>query len=125
MSFQLSAFQRNAFQIGDTGQRQGTGWGEPEKLWHWPQQKKRLEERIEALPDEVVDAVIEAVELESPAERERRLTRELEGVELKFQRVYLLLLEQYYSVLMDEQLALMLEAEKRRKEDELLILLLS
>lgn len=122
MSFQLSAFQRDAFQIGDTGQRQGTGW---DKLWHWPERKKQLEERVEALPENFVQAFEEAVEIETKPEREKRLLRELQGVELKFQRVYLALLEQYYSILLDEQIALMLEAQRRRQEEEFIILMLS
>lgn len=126
MSFQSNAFQSSAFQMHYYNFPQGTGWDRPKKLWHWPERKKLIEERIESLPDVVVEAVADVVEIDERAKREAEFDARLDGIDRKFKRMYFALMEQYYSILLDEQIALELAAAKKREDDELaLILLLS
>lgn len=123
--FQSNGFQSSGFQMYAYNFPQGTGW-DKHKLWDWPKKKKEIEERIESLPAEVVDAVEIAVRIDKREERERVFLEKLEGVEAKFSEIYADLLEQYYQILLDEELENQLRLVQQMEDDDLaLILLLS
>jgi len=127
-AFQSNAFQRNAFQI----QGEGTpptpetpiiGGGRVSEYWIGPR-KKYLEDRIEALPEPVQEVMEQALNVEDKRKREELLRQGLD-THNKFLRVYIALLEEYYALMIEQQIAEELQRiqKARDDEDDLLILL--
>jgi len=115
MAFQAGAFQGDAFQIPAQARSSGGyGWDAPKK--------RRMEERVESLPEVVREAIVKVVEIDNKAEREAALLGKVDA-ENKFLRLYLAILEQYRIEILE---GLELERLKRQEADDLaLILLLS
>ena len=81
-----------------------------------------LRNRVESLPEPVQAAIEAAIVIDNKAERDQLLAREMQGIEMQFQRVYIALMEKYLR-LQQEKLILD-QLEKQRQDDELAILLL-
>lgn len=127
-AFQSNGFQNNAFQIIASGgvapvqQVYGTGWPH---IWDYPaNRQKALKDRVESLPEPVVEAIKQSVVIEDKTNRIKSLESKLKGVEFKFMRLYVTLLENYYQALLDDELARQLQEAERRREDDLIMLLL-
>lgn len=76
----------------------------------------RRKQRVDSLPEQVKEAVLEAVQQDSEADRARILEARLKAVDAQFKAQYMALMESYYSALIDAQLAE--EFERRRIIDE-------
>jgi len=129
MGFQNGAFQTPIAFQSHTG-IPGEGWTkkfDSEAYAYAYNHADSLRRRIKQLPNEVQEVIADAVEIPKEQERTAIARQKLGSIELKFQRLYLALLEQYCECLLDEQLKLQLQlAEKRRMiaDDEAAILIL-
>ena len=126
------AFQQGAFQSPGFQQRHFSGGTTSKKFdseayAYVYNHADRLRNRVQELPEEVKQVVEEVVKIDSKPDRTKQLSVKLDKIELKFQRVYNAILEEYYQALLDEQLTIyLLEAENRRRiEEENLIILLA
>lgn len=113
-AFQLDAFQNNAFQIKAHGERPAGG------LSYWPERPHRyVEDRIQQLPVQVVNAIEKAASVESE-DRADILRHDLAGMQDHFIRLYIVLMER----LIEERNAFndwLLEQQIKQREEEDLI----
>lgn len=129
MSFQYSAFQESAFQMDvPTG-----GYGDKKHKFDSEAYAEvynhadRLRRRIEQLPEAVQEVIAEAVEIPQESVRLETAKQGFSNIDLKFQRVYFALLEQYYQAILDDELKkelLLAEQRRRQADDEAAIMLL-
>ncbi len=127
-SFQSSGFQNNAFQIKAYNERPSGGTDSGMKWWPKEYPRDAAKRRIEELPDVVQAAIEKAAVLETPEARAEVIRHDLAGIEDRFIRVYLALMER----LQQEQLALdawnaeqmRLAAIRQQQDDDAIVLLL-
>ena len=115
-AFQSDAFQFDAFQIGRAQSNSG-GF-----VW-WPEARfNRKKEQIESFPEPVQEIILEAVKADNKQDR-REILSKIEA-DIKFLRLYEVVVEQYIDALLEYELALQLKEAKRRQEEEIAVLLL-
>lgn len=127
MAFQRGAFQEGAFQMDDPPSGGSGAKLDSEAYAYVYNQADRLRRRIEELPEPVQAVIEQALEVPKKADRAQIVTDRLDNIDLKFRRLYLAILEEYCSCLLDQQLTIELqlaEQNRRRKDDELAIMLL-
>jgi len=132
--FQLSGFQRTAFQIGElqlTGGGRVTGGGRFDSRIGWTAQDWKSQ--FDRLSPEVKTAIkLVARPRTTKRDREQELRQELAGIDAKFMRLYVTLMERLHTEqleerqrLRDEQAKVLAETIRQiNSDDELAILLL-
>jgi len=135
-AFQSNCIQRNAAQIWDGGSAPVVV--EEHYSGGYPTKRKfdseayayvynnadylRTRQRVESLPVEVKEAVLEAVQVDDSELRAKALESRLKAVDSEFRAMYMALMESYYSALLDAQL--FNEFERRRIEQENIAIML-
>ena len=126
--FQLSGFQRTAFEIGEPS-RGGGGRAFDSRIG-WT--AKDWKAQFDRLSPEVKTAIKSAARPNTrKADRERELREELASIDAKFLRMYVTLMERLHTEqlearqrLRDEQAKVLREAIRKANEDDLAVLLL-
>ena len=126
--FQLSGFQRSAFQIGE-GRLIGGG-GHHEYRIGWT--AKDWKAQFDRLSPEVKTAIKSVARPNTTKDnREKELRDELASIDAKFLRLYVTLMERLHTEqleerqrLRDEQARVLVETKQRVSDDDLAILLL-
>jgi hypothetical protein len=112
-AFQNSGFQNNAFQMRAYPERPAGG---TTKVDWWPERPKYAEDRIKELPDVAQQVIAKAAEKPTQSARESVIRKELQGVEDRFIRVYLALLERMLQDQAAHEAHIAYELEKARME---------
>jgi len=131
--FQLSGFQRTAFEIGEvqlTGGGRVTGGGKFDSRIGWT--AKDWKAQFDRLSPEVKTAIKSVARPKTTKQdREKELRQELAYIDAKFMRLYVTLMEKLHTEqleerqrLRDEQARVLAETKRRANDDDLAILLL-
>ena len=131
--FQLSGFQRTAFQIGEpqlTGGGRVTGGGRFDSRIGWT--AKDWKAQFERLSPEVKTAIKSVARPRTTRhDREKELRQELAGIDVRFLRLYVTLMEKLHTEqleerqrLRDEQARVLAETIRLVKDDDELAILL-
>lgn len=119
-AFQNNSFQDNAFQMRAYADRPAGG---TTRVDWWPERPKYAEDRIKELPEVAQQVIAKAAEKPTQTARETALRKELQGVEDRFIRVYLALLERMLQEQAAHEAQLAYELEQKRmdaiREDDL------
>jgi len=142
-AFQANCIQRNAAQIWDGSSAPVVVEEHYSGGYPVPKAKKfdseayayaynnadylRRRQRVDSLPVEAKEAVLEAVTIDNAAEREQALNDRLKGIDAKFRAQYAALMESYYDVLLDIQLKIQLRKdwEMLQNQNAAILLLLT